>query len=96
VNVGELLSFVIISILEAFLLAFFRRRTRFVVEASEHVALAEGVLDCLMVRAGLPQHLVEHGGTPWGLEGYTFLLRRQDPWRGPYVGPAAPSPSCSS
>jgi hypothetical protein len=54
VNVGELLAFVVVSITGTFLLAFFRRRTRLVVEALEQVALAEGVLDgTLMVRAGL-------------------------------------------
>lgn len=73
-NVGELLAFVVVSIFEAFLPAFFRQRTGLVVEAPEHVALNEGVLDrALMVRAGLPQHLVEHTGTPLRSLGVTLL-----------------------
>jgi hypothetical protein len=56
--------------LQGFLLAFFHRRIELVVEAPEHVALAESVLErALMVRDRLLQHLVEHTETPLGALG---------------------------
>jgi hypothetical protein len=74
-HIGEAFAFVVVvSAIGDLLVSPFHRGVGLVVEASEHVALAEGVFDrALMVRSRLLHHLVEDPWPPLGGSRVTLL-----------------------